>query len=150
MVLFAGLLPPNFFLIDKLNVAHNKVIRYLTYSKPCSRAWPLYCQLKVLPLKLLIQIEWGKTMYRFQACTLPPVFNEYFSKPGHNHNTRYSSNNNFEVFRAQSAKERSLLRFIGPKVWSEVPLTIKKCPTVKSFISMYRTHLLSDFDGNIN
>ena len=38
------------FLLNKLDVLHNKIVRYLTFSKPCSRAWPLYCKLKVLPL----------------------------------------------------------------------------------------------------
>ena len=62
------------FLLKKINDAHNKIIRYLTFSKPCSRAWPLYCKLKVLPLEILIQIEWGKIVYRHKSHTLPPVF----------------------------------------------------------------------------
>ena len=44
-------------LLDRINVAHNTIITYLTFSKRCSRMWPLYCQLKVLPLCILIQIE---------------------------------------------------------------------------------------------
>ena len=100
------------YLLNKVNVIHNRIIRYLTFSKPCSRAWPLYCQLKVLPLEILIQIEWGKTVYRFQANTLPPVFNNYFLKPSHSHNTRYASDSNFQVVRVNSAKEKSLLKYI--------------------------------------
>ena len=138
------------FLLSKVNIAHNKIIRYLTFSKPCSRVWPLYCQLKVLPLNILIQIEWGKTMFRFQAGTLPPVFNNYFIKPSHNHRTRFAERNNFEVVRISSAKEKSLLKHIGPKVWLSIPSHIKKCLTVKSFISMYRFHLLDNFDGIVN
>ena len=90
------------YLLNKVNVVHNKIVRYLSFSKPCSRAWPLYCSLKVLPLDILINIEWGKTAYRFQSNTLPPVFNDYFRKPTHSHNTRYASRNNFEIIRVNS------------------------------------------------
>ena len=121
----------------------------MTFSKPCSRAWPLYCQLKVLPLEILIQIEWGKTVYRFQAHTLPPVFNDYFLIASHSHNTRYASRNNFQVVRVNSTKEKSLLKYIGPKVWSEIPTTIKDCISVKSFVASYRTYLLENFSGQV-
>ena len=30
------------YLLDKVNVAHNKIITYMTFSKRCSRMWPLY------------------------------------------------------------------------------------------------------------
>ena len=41
------------FLLDKVDVAHNKVVRYLTFSKACCRAWPLYNKL-VFSLVLLL------------------------------------------------------------------------------------------------
>ena len=37
-------------LFARVNVAHNTIITYFTFSKRCSRMWPIYCQLKVLPL----------------------------------------------------------------------------------------------------
>ena len=138
------------FLLRKINVAHNKIIRYLTFSKPCSRAWPLYCQLKVLPLEILIQIEWGKIIYRHKSHTLPPVFNNYFHTPSHNHNTRYASNNNLEVVRVTHARDKALLRYIRPKVWSEIPSTIKESNSVtKSFVTAYRSYLLDNFSGQV-
>ena len=36
-------------LLDKINVAHNTIITYLTFFKRCSPMWPLYQQLTVLP-----------------------------------------------------------------------------------------------------
>ena len=110
-------------LLDRINVAHNTIITYLTFSKRCSRIWPLYCQLKVLPLCILIQIEKAKTMYKFEHKMLPQVFHNYFRKPAHKYNTRYATTNkNFEVVRITSAKETSLLKYYGPKVWASIPL----------------------------
>ena len=123
-------------ILDKINVAHNTIITYLTFSKRCSRMWPLYCQLKVLPLNVLIQIEQAKTMYKFENSMMPQVFNNYFKKPDHQYKTRYASlHHNFEVVRISSAKERSLLKYYGPKIWASIPLHIKDAQSLKVFIN---------------
>ena len=84
------------FLLEKINVVHNKVVRYLTFSKACSRAAPLYRILNIQPLDILMELEWGTIMYRFQNQLLPKAFDSYFSRPKHEHNIRYASLNNFE------------------------------------------------------
>ena len=133
-------------LLDKVNVAHNKVITYMTYSKRCSRMWPLYQTLKVLPLDILIQIEHAKTMYKFENKMLPQVFDSYFQKPSHQYSTRYASTqNNFAMVRITSAPEKSLLKYIGPKVWANIPLHIKHAPSLKVFIKFYRNHLIGNY-----
>ena len=133
-------------LLEKINVAHNTIITYLTFSKRCSRMWPLYCQLKVLPLDILIQIEQAKTMYKFEHKMLPQVFDNYFQKPAHHHNTRYATtHNNFQVVRISSANEKSLLKYYGPKVWTSIPLDIKNAPSLKVFINFYRNHLIGNY-----
>ena len=134
-------------LLDKINVAHNTIVTYLTFSKRCSRMWPLYGQLKVLPLNVLIQIEQAKTMYKFEHKMLPQVFDNYFLKPTHQHNTRYASTlNNFQVVRISSAKEKSLLKYYGPKVWASIPLDIKNSLSLKVFINSYRNHLIGNYN----
>ena len=87
------------FILNKVNVVHNKVIRYLTFSKPCSRAWPLYRKLDVLPLDILIELEWGKFMYKYQNKMLPAAFDSYFVRPKHHYSTRFTKQNNFEITR---------------------------------------------------
>ena len=133
-------------LLERINVAHNTIITYLTFSKRCTRMWPLYSQLKVLPLNILIQIEKAKTMYKFERKMLPQVFDNYFKKPTHQHNTRYASlHNNFQVVRISSAKEKSLLKYYGPKIWESIPLDIKNAQSLKVFINSYRTHLIGNY-----
>ena len=133
-------------LLDKIVVSHNTIVTYLTFSKRCSRMWPLYSQLKVLPLNILIQIEKAKTMYKFEHKMLPQVFDKYFKKPSHHHNTRYATtHNNFEVVRISSAKETSLLKYYGPKVWANIPLDIKNMQSLKVFINTYRNHLIGNY-----
>ena len=110
--------------------------------------WPLYSQLKVLPLDLLIKIEHAKTMYKFEKKMLPEVFNDYFQKPAHQHNTRFAAlQNNYAMVRITSAKEKSLLKYIGPKVWADIPLEIKNAASLKVFINFYRNHLIGNYNS---
>ena len=132
------------FLLDKVNVAHNKIITYMTFEKRNRPIWPLYCQLNVLPLSLLIQIEYAKTMYKFENKLLPQVFENYFKRPSHHHNTRFAKNN-FEKVRITSAKEKSLLKYIGPNIWTNIPLNIKNAMSLKVFINSYRIHLIGNY-----
>ena len=108
--------------------------------------WPLYQKLRVLPLNILIQIEQAKTMYKFEHKLLPQVFEKYFSKPSHQYATRYATTqSNFEVVRISSAKEKSLLKYYGPKVWASIPLLIKNLQSLKVFIHSYRNHLIGNY-----
>ena len=130
------------FLLDKINVVHNKVVRYMTFSKACSRAWPLYCKLDVLPLDIMIELEWGKIMYKYQNRMLPAAFDTYFQTPRHHYGTRYANQKNFEIIRVNNAKEKSLLKCIGPTKWSHIPILMKKAPFLKTFMSQFRAHLI--------
>ena len=135
----------NKFLLNKVNVAHNTIITYLTFSKRCARIWPLYCQLKVLPLDILIDIEYGKTMFKFQKGMLPSTFNTYFNKPTHHYRTRFSTQNNLAVLRIDTAVDKSRLRYIGPKVWLGIKPDIRDAASLKVFINLYRNHLIGDY-----
>ena len=135
------------FLLDKVNVAHNRIITYMTFTKRCSRIWPLFCHLNVLPLSILIHIEYGKTMFKFENNMLPEVFNNYFKRPSHQHYTRFAQNN-FEKVRITSAKEKSLLKFIGPNIWINIPLHVKNAKSLKEFIDTYRMHLIENYDDS--
>ena len=134
------------FLLNKINVIHNKIVRYLTFSKACSRADPLYRKLDLLQLDLLIELEWGKFMYKFENDMLPGAFNDYFKKPNHHHRTRYSARKNFEQTRITKNRDKSLLKYIGPKKWSELPLSIKESSSLRIFKQSFRTHLIDTND----
>ena len=86
-------------------------------------------------------------MYKFEKKMLPEVFNDYFQKPAHRHNTRFSSlQNNFMMVRIKSAQEKSLLKYIGPRVWADIPLEIKNAPSLKVFINFYRNHVIGNYN----
>ena len=128
-------------LLNKVNVIHDKIIRYMTFSKSCSRVWPLYCQLNLQPLEILMELEWGKMMYKYQNHMLPPAFDTYFTRPRHHHATRYANTNNFEQVRTSTVKERTLLKYLGPKKWSDIPTHIKNVPHLGTFKKLFSDYL---------
>ena len=134
------------FLLNKVNVVHNKAVRYLTFSKACSRVWPLFCKLDVLPLDILIELEWGKIMYKYENKMLPAAFSSYFQRPTHQYGTRFAKQKNFEISRINNAMEKSMLKHIGPKKWSSIPISMKEAPFLKTFVRLYRTHLIENYD----
>ena len=74
-------------------------------------------------------------MYKVEKKILPQVFGGYFQKPAHPHNTCFAAlQNNYAIVRITSAKEKSLLKYIGPKVWADIPLEIKNAASLKVFI----------------
>ena len=124
---------------------------------------PLYCQLKVLPLSLLIQIEylckdhvqiWEQIVtyatghvdpyqtyhkyHKYQVCE------NYFKRLSHQHYTQFAQSN-FEKVTITSAKEKFLLKYIGPNVWTNIPLNIKNSMSLKVFINSYRIHLIGNY-----
>ena len=134
------------YLLEKVTVAHNKIITCMTFQKRCSTMWPLYQQLKVLPLEILIQMEYAKTMFKYQNKMLPQVFDSYFTQPSHLYKTRFSKRNNFALVHVNNAKDESLLKYIGPKIWTGIPLNIKEAQSIKVFVKTYRNYLI----GNIS
>ena len=133
------------FLLNKVNILHDKIVRYVNFSKACCRVWPLYKHLDIQPLEILMELEWGKMIYKFQNNRLQKAFDCYFKRPRHSHATRYVSQNNFELVRPSSAREQTLLKFIGPKKWSEIPTSIKNAPYLKTFKRMLKEHLVLNY-----
>ena len=133
------------YLLDKVDVAHNKIVTYMTFQKRCSSMWPLYCQLKVLPLDLLIKIEFGKTVYKHKNNMLPQAFDHYFNKPPHAYRTRFAQSS-YDKLRTVTSVEESLLKFKGPNVWNSIPHEIKNSMSFKVFIKSFRNHLIGNYD----
>ena len=137
----------NKLLLGKINVAHNNIVTLMTFQKRCSELWPLYCQLKVLPLNILIKMEHGKLMYKYNHNMLPSVFKHYIKKPTHIHYTRFADENKLARISINTSKEESMLKFLGPKRWISIPLSIKQSLSLKVFIKSYRIHLLGNFES---
>ena len=102
---------------EKIFKLQNRAMRIINFSDFRAEADPLYKDNKILKLDDYIKMQNCLFVHDFLHKNLPECFDDYFQKPSHQHNTRFASSlNNFAMVRITSAIERSLLKYIGPKV----------------------------------
>ena len=102
---------------------------------------PLYAHYHVLPLDYLTMLSRVTYMYSHTNNLLPTVFDSYFERPAHNHNTRFSKTN-IVIPKHKSKFSGQSIKLIGPKLWAEVPPEAKMLPFPKSFTAhMKKTYI---------
>ena len=52
--------------------------------------------------------------------------------------------------RITTVKEKSLLKYIGPNIWTNIPQSIKNSMYLKVFINTFRIHLIGNYTGSLN
>ena len=130
--------------LNRLKVLQNRALRFIDFSPIGTYMLPLYYQYKILPLNDLINLQRATYMYCFENNKLPLAFRSYFSRPSHNHHTRYA-NSNYFVTQHESNFIKTSMKIIGPKIWANVPDTAKALPFRKTFSK----HLKQTFLNNL-
>ena len=74
-------------------------------------------------------------MYKFSNGALPVNFSNYFVRLNqtHNYNTR-AADSNFYLTRKYSNKGLATLKYLGAKLWLEIPQSLKDKRSLHSFI----------------
>lgn len=113
----------------------------MTNSPYRSSSTPLYAKLKILKFKDLRTLEVAKVMHQHSANLLPRAFDDYFIKQStvHSHRTRSVSRGSLFVRRCTLKRTQNSLRYLGVKIWNDLPLEIKKLsyPNFKSKLKSY-------------
>jgi len=71
----------------------------------------------------MFKMSAGKFMHSYENNQLPSHFNQYFKsmQTVHKYPTRLTTSINSFLPRVNSSQRQCSLKFIGPKVWSEIP-----------------------------
>ena len=134
--------------LNKLNVIHNRVVRNITYNSRRASAGPIYKSLHILPLNGLLLSEQAKFLYQFTNNMLPPIFDDYLTRPTHCHNTRFASHQNFNRTRVRTCRAQTTIECLGPQVWSNIPHNIKTANTFNIFKKELKVYLLDKQDDD--
>ena len=102
---------------------------------------------KILKLEDLFRFEIAKFMHQFTCKKLPTNFNHYFTyiSAVSSHATSHSSNNDIFLPRLHSARTQRSIKFIGAKLWNDIPFEIKKLAFNK-FKESYKSLLLNNYN----
>ena len=112
--------------IQPLENLKNKAVKFLKTSNKATLD-EIYIQNDILTINNLFKMSAGKFMHSYENNQLPSYFNQYFKSilTVHKYATRLACSNNFFLPRVKVSQGQCSLKFIGPKVWSEIPDHIK-------------------------
>jgi len=104
----------------------------------------IYIQNNILTINTLFKMSAGKFMHSYETNQLPSHCNQYFQSmlTVHKYPTRLACSKTFFLPRVNSSQGQCSLKFIGPKVWSEIPDRIK-FRSCFEFKHLYKNYLLS-------
>ena len=98
-------------------------------------------------LNYLIDLQVASYMYSFSYNLLPSAFSTYCAKPTHRYATRYAKSN-YVVPKHISQKSESSIKVTGPKLWAEIPETLKELPFRKTFSKHLKNMYLDKLPTN--
>ena len=102
-------------------------------------------ELELLNLEQIHKVEKVKFMYEYKKDKLPSNFNNYFQQTGENHqyNLRSTAQQHFEPVSFKTKYGKRKIQYDGPKIWNDIPTTIKDSETLKSFSGLYKAYVLN-------
>jgi len=120
----------------------NKAVRTLEYNK--TKTTVLYSKHKISEKPDLFQLSVAKFMYSFHNGGLPNHFDNYFAEIAsvHKYQTRPASLQKYYLPRMKTSLGQLSLKFIGPKIWSNIPENLKSSSPY-TFGKKYKKVLLS-------
>ena len=81
-------------------------------------------------------------MHSLHYKNLPVALSFYCHQPSHSYSTRYATSSNYVLPHCTTNRGQNSIKFTGPKVWSEVPLSLKDVAFRKPFSKKLKDHIL--------
>ena len=124
----------------------NKFLRIISKTKIRGRITPQHYKYEILKLEDLYNCEIAKLMYQFTHSKLPLNFKHYYVYSSHvlSYSTRHTSSNDIFLPRFMSSKTQHSIKYIGAKIWNNIPSDLKNASYLK-FKESYKKFLLSKY-----
>jgi hypothetical protein len=134
-------------LINDLFLKQKAVVRIVSDSKYNSHTAPIFKNLEILPLHMLIQLHLSKTMYFFKSGRLPECFNNTWMT-GLEHNLLAGGPllRNADDYLVQFARTDQIRRLpltSIPEIWNTLSPELKNSPSVYTFCLNLKKFYLS-------
>ena len=104
--------------INKLQVAQNKIIRYLTHSPPMTNVHSKYNELRIMNINTMFFYEAAKFMHSIHNNYSPEVFENYFDAIEHSYNTRTRNTSYYRTPQPRTERGKKSIKYRGVEVWT--------------------------------
>ena len=128
-------------LIDKLQLLQNRVVRIITDTSYDSADHPLLLtELGWLNIRQLIMFDLGIVMFKTNRGMTPQSVNNMFNNISdiHHYQTRGSLQDNYFRIPINKQITKTALSYSGPKLWNDIPGSIKDSPSLETFKKRFR------------
>ena len=131
--------------MSRLIVVNNKILRILQNQSLRTHVCELYVSYNALTIPALHKLKILTLVHKFfhHRQKLPTIFTSYFNtnQTLYNYNTR--GKNNLYVDSCNTRIGQKSVRHKGPKLWNELPTSLKLCTSTKTFNRQLKTYLRS-------
>ena len=124
--------------ISKLQVLQNKAIKNMNKAPRYYRLDNYFLNQRILKVHDLYNLEVAKFMHGHFHDLLPVCFAPFFVETRylHNYSTRHSGSRNYNITTAKTSRGQKSIKFLGPKLWNEVPNDLRTLSKVNFKIKM--------------
>ena len=129
-------------LLQKVRVLQNRIVRYVSFTKPRRRLMPVYKNHNILPLNKIVELKKSVFMFNIHNNSLPEVYTSFCEPVSHRYPTSYASSSNYFLPRSDSNRAQSSIKFSGPRAWAKVPNDLKNISFRKTFTKKMKAHLV--------
>ena len=132
--------------IHRLQVLQNRAIRNMMRAPRYFRLDNYYLNLRILKVHDLFNLEIAKFMHGHHNHILPVCFSSFFQESGtnHSHYTRSLAHMNYDTILCRTSRGQRSIRFYGPKLWNDIPLSIKM-RSKNYFNKQYKSFVLASY-----
>ena len=129
--------------INRLQVLQNRAARLLTFTKNTSHISPVLRSLHWLPVKKRIAFKILLLVYRTLNKSAPTYLQDILSPYNPSRTLRSSSSNKLQTPRVKHSWGERTFSYLGPKLWNELPSSLRKSSSLDKFKSSLKSHLFS-------
>ena len=129
----------HFVLLNELLKICNKFINMIIYTNR-KKTQQRITKHNILAIQQLYKLNVSICMYKSFHKQLPSAFNNIFQRKTFTVNTR--SNSQIIPISCKNTVTKQSIRYIGPKIWSELPEKIKLCKSLSTFVKKSKLFFL--------
>ena len=133
----------NLAIVSQLRNICNKFIRLSFNLAREDDILPFMRRHNSLTIKDIFKHDVAVIMYKYHQGALPPALDDMFRSRISSIKTR--SNSQLVPVFCRSTVSQQSIRYVGPKVWSEIPIAIRKSRTISAFKKKLKLYFMNGY-----
>ena len=123
------------YVMNLLQATQTRLLKILFKIKPRESATEMFLKYKLLTCRQIYQLYTSLFVYKQQNRLLPVTFNEFYVRNSSKVQRCTRQSNDIYINKYKTAQGQKTIKYIGGKLWNEIPEAIKLLPCFSLFKS---------------